>query len=154
DASQIKLTWDTSGASGYNVYRATTPTGPFNKLGGNPTTTGTTFTDITVGGAAYYYGVSSVNGGNESGTTRIDVPAVPVGISAGGAPTQVGLTWTASAAADSYIVARGTVSGTYPVVSTSFPDANFTDTNSIANSGYFYQVRALANGIAVRSSAE
>src|SRR5439155_22439716 len=154
DASQLKLTWDPSGASGYNVYRSTSPTGNFTKLGGNPTTTGTTFTDFTVGGSAYYYGVSSVNGGNESGTTRIDVPTVPVSLAATGDATQISLTWTASAAADSYLVARGTVSGSYPVASSSFPDANFTDTNSIGYNGYFYQVRALANGIAVRSSAE
>ncbi len=59
-----------SGVVGYNVYRATTPSGPFILVGSMITTT--TFTDPNApgacGGAPYYYYVTAVGAGNAEST--------------------------------------------------------------------------------------
>jgi hypothetical protein len=67
---QIALTWNAvSGATSYNVYRSTTGGGE----GGTPFRTGvsgTAFTDTGLtNGTQYFYRVSAVNGGGESGSS-------------------------------------------------------------------------------------
>jgi large repetitive protein len=57
-----------SGVTGYNVYRGTTPTGPFTSVGSMITTT--TFTDPNApgacGGTTFYYVITAVGPGGES----------------------------------------------------------------------------------------
>jgi autotransporter-associated beta strand protein len=63
--AQVTLTWSpVTGATGYNVKRATLSGGPYATVG---STTSTNYNDNPVTGATtYYYVVSAVNGGNES----------------------------------------------------------------------------------------
>jgi fibronectin type 3 domain-containing protein len=65
---QIALGWAAlSGATSYNVKRATVSGGPYSVIA-NPS--GDTFTDSTVSpGVNYYYVVSALNGGGESGNS-------------------------------------------------------------------------------------
>lgn len=59
----VDLSWNASASTvaGYNVYRATTPTGPYQRV--NPSLiTATTFTDATVlSGTTYYYVATAVD---------------------------------------------------------------------------------------------
>jgi len=69
-----------SGVIGYNVYRATTPTGPFILVGSMITTTN--FTDPNApgacGGATYYYYVTAVGSGNAESTPSNETNGVVV----------------------------------------------------------------------------
>lgn len=65
NSTVISISWNAvTGASGYNVKRATTSGGPYTTLA---SVTGTTYSDTTgVTGTTYYYVVSAVNAGGES----------------------------------------------------------------------------------------
>lgn len=60
----------------YNVYRATSSSGPFTTLVNTSPITGTTFTDTTVqAGQTYYYVATAVSGGVESADSSPAVQA-------------------------------------------------------------------------------
>jgi len=66
--AQVSLTWTgSSGATSYNVKRGTTSGGPYTTVG-SPATTGYTDTGLT-NGTTYYYVVTAVNSGGESGNS-------------------------------------------------------------------------------------
>jgi hypothetical protein len=72
----INWTASTSpGVTSYNVYRGTTPTGPFIVVGN---TTSTTFTDPNApgacGGTTYYYFVTAIGTGNVESTPSSEAP--------------------------------------------------------------------------------
>src|SRR5205085_10284461 len=97
--------------NGYNVYRATTRHGE----GSKPYAVGVTTASFTdpgvVSGLTYFYQVSAVNGGGESGKTsevsQTLAPAAPTALLAHGGATQVTLSWVASTGATSYNIYRG-----------------------------------------------
>ncbi|TMV49338.1 hypothetical protein FE783_12545 [Paenibacillus mesophilus] len=68
--SQVALSWSAvSGATGYNVKRFTTAGGPYSTIASS--VTGTTYTDTSVtNGTTYYYVVTAVNAGGESGNSN------------------------------------------------------------------------------------
>ena len=88
---QVRLTWTAAaGATSYNIYRSTTPGGE----GATPYRTGATGTSFTdtglTNGTRYYYRLTAVNGGGESGRSP-EVSALPVAsgrsVNAGGGAT-------------------------------------------------------------------
>jgi hypothetical protein len=89
----VTLTWGAStdanggAVAGYNVYRSTTPNGPYTKLNA-ALVTGTQYTDSTAQSGTYYYVVRSVDSdGDESPGTlemTVTVGARSVGGSGGG----------------------------------------------------------------------
>ena len=146
---QVALSWTaSSGATSYNVKRATTNGGPYTQVNAS-TTNSFTDTGLTAG-TAYFYVVSAVNASGESAnstqasaTPKPAVPAVPSGVSATAGTQQVALSWTASSGATSYNVKRGTNNGgPYTQVSTPTTN-NFTDTGLTAGTTYFYVVSAV-----------
>lgn len=79
---QVTLTWDTvSGATGYNVKRATTTGGPYTTVTNN--VYALTYADTTVtNGVTYYYVVTALNASGESGNSN-EVSATPQATSTG-----------------------------------------------------------------------
>jgi fibronectin type 3 domain-containing protein len=78
NAARVTLSWTASaGATSYNVYRSTSSNGE----GGTPLATGvtgTTFSDSTVAfGTTYFYKVSAVNAGGQSGLSN-EASATPL----------------------------------------------------------------------------
>lgn len=70
-SSQINLSWtQTTGATGYSVFRSTSANGTFSRLGSDPTvSSGSTLTYSDTGlsaSTAYFYKISAVNSGGES----------------------------------------------------------------------------------------
>jgi len=75
----VTISWaaSSSTASGYNVYRSSTSGGPYSKMN-STLLTGLTYTDSTVSaGATYYYVVTDVTSGTESGFSNQATAVVP-----------------------------------------------------------------------------
>ena len=150
--TQVALTWNaSSGATSYNVKRATTSGGPYSTI---TNVTGTSFTNTGLSnGTTYYYVVSAVNAGGESpnsaqasATPQVPLPPAPTGLAATGGDTQVALTWNASSGATGYNVKRGTVSGGPYSTITSVTGTSFTDTGLTNGTTYYYVVSAVNAG--------
>jgi hypothetical protein len=149
--SEVTLNWTAStGATGYNLKRATASGGPYTKLA-SPTSPGYTDSGLT-NGTTYYYVVSSLNGVAESGnSTQASAtpkgptvpPAPPTNLTATPGDTTVALTWTGSTGATSYYVKRSTTSGG-PYTQIAAPTStSYTDTGLTDGTTYYYVVEAV-----------
>ncbi|WP_317259372.1 fibronectin type III domain-containing protein [Paenibacillus baimaensis] len=76
--AQVTLSWTAvTGATGYNIKRSTTAGGPYTTVATN--VYGSPYTDTTVtNGTTYYYVVTAVNSGGESGNSN-EASATPQG---------------------------------------------------------------------------
>ncbi|MEK3913485.1 hypothetical protein [Paenibacillus sp. FSL H7-0331] len=76
--TQVYLSWSAvTGATGYNIKRSTTAGGPYTTVASN--VYGSPYTDATVTtGTTYYYVVTAVNDGGESGNSN-EASATPIG---------------------------------------------------------------------------
>lgn len=152
-SAQTSLTWSaSSGATSYNVKRATTNGGPYMQLAA-PTTASYMDTGLT-NGMTYYYVVSALNSAGESANSS-QVSATPaassvavtapanLAVTAGNA--QASLTWSASSGATSYHVKRGTTNGG-PYTQVGAPtSASYTDTGLTNGTTYYYVVTAVGS---------
>jgi fibronectin type 3 domain-containing protein len=147
--TQVSLSWNAStGATSYNVKRATVSGGPYTTVASR-TTTSYTDTGLT-NGTAYFYVVSAVNSSGESSnssqvsaTPRPAIPPIPTGLAASAGDAQVGLSWNASSGATSYNVKRATVSGGPYTTVASPTTTSSTDTGLTNGTTYFYVVSAV-----------
>jgi fibronectin type 3 domain-containing protein len=150
--AQVSLSWNASnGAATYNIYRGTT-SGSETLL--QSSVSGTTFTDTGVtNGTTYFYEVTAVNAGGESGksneasaTPQTPIPGVPTGLTAVGGIQKILLSWTASTGAITYNIYRATTSGAETLYQTGITTASFTDTGLPNGTTYFYEVTAVNAG--------
>jgi fibronectin type 3 domain-containing protein len=147
--AQVSLSWTaSSGATSYNVKRATVSGGPYTTVG-SPTTTLFTNTGLT-NGTTYYYVVTAVNAVGESGnsnqasaTPQGGAPPAPTGLTATPGNAQVALRWNASAGATSYRVKRATVSGGPYTIVGNPTTTTFTNTGLTNGTTYYYVVTAV-----------
>ncbi|WP_239619288.1 glycoside hydrolase family 48 protein [Cohnella mopanensis] len=160
--AQAALSWTaSSGATGYNVKRATTSGGPYTTVATGIAATSYTNTGLT-NGTAYYYVVSAVNAAGESvNSSQASVtpvapqpPAAPTGLTATAGNAQVALSWTASSGVTGYNVKRATTSGgPYTTVATGVAATSYTNTGLTNGTTYYYVVSAVnAAGESVNSS--
>ena len=148
--SEVTLTWNaSSGATGYNVKRATHTGGPYTKLA-SPSSPGYTDSSVT-NGTTYYYVVSALNPGESANSAEIAAtpkgptapPAAPTNLTATAGNSTVSLTWTGSDGAKSYYVKRSTTSGG-PYTQIAAPTStSYTDTSVTDGTTYYYVVSAL-----------
>jgi fibronectin type 3 domain-containing protein len=153
--ASVTLNWSVvSGATGYNVYRGSTPNGE----SATPITTVVTnsFNDSGLtNGKTYYYKVAAVNSGgpgaysNEaSATPEPPAPAPPTGLMATAGNASVTLNWGVVSGATSYNIYRGTTAGgesTTPIA-TDVTSLNYNDTGLTNNTTYYYKVAAVNGG--------
>jgi autotransporter-associated beta strand protein len=153
---QITVNWSAvSGATGYNVEESTTSGGPYTYL---TTVSSLTYTDgSNADNTKYYYVIQANNSGgtsvNSAEVSATTAPAPPTGLVATPGNTQVKLSWTASAAATSYVVQRASVTGgPYTTIGSSF-GTTYTDNNLTDGTTYYYVVAASnSNGTGLNSS--
>ena len=171
--SQVNLSWTApsgalgGAATGYNVYRGTSPGGEnySSPLNGGTLVSGTSYSDASVSaGTTYYYTVEAVNALGSSAASSeanaLTFPAAPTGLSA--VPfsiTQVNLSWTApGGAVAGYNVYRGTTPGGENYSSplnggTPVSGTSYSDTTAAAGTAYYYTVGAVnATGSSAASS--
>ncbi len=160
-ATTINLDWaDVAGATGYNVYRATTPTGPFmTPMTNDVRAAASAYSDTTaLAGTAYYYCVTAVKDYTESDQSVIvnNLPAAPQNLKAVTNASKVDLSWDVVAGAAGYMVFRGTTAGgPYTALTASaITAATYQDTPP-NNVTCYYVVKALdANSVPSANSNE
>jgi len=152
-SSQINLAWTaSSGATSYNVKRATVAGGPYTTIATGVTTTSYSDTGLAAS-TTYYYVVSAVNSAGESAnsteasaTTQAapTIPPAPTGLIATPAKRKISLSWNASSGATSYNVKRATVTGgPYTTIATGVTTTSYTNTGLTSGTTYYYVVSAV-----------
>ncbi len=146
-SNQIDLSWTVvTGATSYNIYRATSSGGVLALQG---SATGNSYTDTSVSpGTTYWYAMTTVMNGGESAVSdtfsgATVAPLVPPsGLSAtqGTLPGRVQLTWNLEPSATSYVIYRDGAAVGY--TSEYFHDDTITDTLS-----HTYVVASIASGV-------
>jgi len=147
---QVTLNWTaSSGASSYNVKRATMSGGPYTTVGNGVTTNSLVNTGLT-GGTTYYYVVSALNASGESSNSgeasaqpTVPVPPAPTGLTTNEGNGQVTLNWTPSPGATSYNVKLGTVSGGPYTTVGSVTTTSYLITGLNNGTTYYYVVSAV-----------
>ncbi|MEK4011018.1 transglycosylase SLT domain-containing protein [Peribacillus sp. FSL M8-0224] len=148
--NSIKTSWAAvSGASGYEIYRSTSSTGTYSKVG---TTTSTSFMNsgLTTN-QSYYYKMrayqtvgSTRDYSNYSAiVTAKPLPAVPSSVKAASSSyNSIKTSWAAVSGASGYEIYRSTSSaGTYSKVGTT-TSTSFMNSGLTTNQSYYYKMRA------------
>src|SRR5262245_19380345 len=156
---QVALSWSaSSGATSYNVKRATVSGGPYTTIA-SPSSTSSTNSGLT-NGTTYYYVVSAVNSAGESGNSpQVSAtpqpppqPAEPTNVRASSGPPKGGVTlkWTQSTTpgVTQNNIYRRTTSPSYPAAPTVKINAatSYVDTKLTSGTTYCYQVTAVSSG--------
>jgi probable HAF family extracellular repeat protein len=158
----VQLTWEAAPhAEYYDVWRSTTPGGPY-AWAGSAYEAG--FGDYGYGydgsepglqnGVRYYYVVTAVNGVGASGysneASAVPVapppPPAPTGLTASPGISEVSLTWSYDPAVQYYNVKRATSSGGPYVTLTSLVGNSHLDTGLTNGVRYYYVVSAVNSG--------
>jgi fibronectin type 3 domain-containing protein len=156
---QVVLLWTDNAEpdfSHYDVFRATTPGGPYTKINASALTVSTFTNTGLTNGTTYYYVVKALDeSSNASGYSAeaavmpadTTPPAAPTGITAQAGDKQVSLVWTANAETDldRYDVYRSTTPGG-PYVKINVAPVlapNYTDTSVTNNTAYYYAIKAV-----------
>ncbi len=162
--ASVTLSWlGSSGATSYNVYRGTTPSGESATALASGIAT-TSYSDTAAAnGTTYYYKVAAVDvgavsvlSGESSATPEPPAPATPTGLTATPGGAMVALDWTVSLLATSYNVYRGTTSGgeNTTAIASGVATNSYSDTGLTNGITYYYRVTALNGGGASTPSGE
>jgi fibronectin type 3 domain-containing protein len=149
-SSSVILSWTAlTGATSYNILRATSLDGTYTTIATG--VTGTTYTDSAVAtGTTYYYRISATGSSGEgcpSGAVAAMAKNwVPASLSALGGKGQVLLSWSTVADADSYRIWRATsAGGSFTSVGISTL-SSFIDSTVSNGTKYYYKVTAMLGG--------
>ena len=154
---QVSLLWSSSsGATAYNVKRATVNGGPYTTI--PPAVSGTSYNDNAVtNGTTYYYVVSALNSCGESADSTqasatplapATAPAPPTNLKATASKAKVNLTWVASTSSgvtQIRVYRSSTAGGPYSLIATlngpPLP-TSYSDTTAARGATSYYVVRA------------
>lgn len=152
--NQVTLNWweNFDSYEFYTLYRATTAGGPYTQLA---LPAGNSFVDTTAtGGTTYYYVVTATNEfsdespySNEASATPTQPVPPPSNVSAVSATTYVRLywDWVNDPRVDGFGIYRSTTSGGPYAQAGAVQDTQWTDTNVIAGTTYYYVVVTIYN---------
>ena len=166
--SSLQVTWNSSsGATSYQLYRDTTPSGTSAML--VYSSSGTAFTDSELASSSnYYYWVQATNSYGSSalpaspmgsGTTQAAqvglAPSTPTGLAVSLAAPILTVSWNSSTNATSYLVYRATSSvGPFSLIANGDTYTQFVDIPAPSGGTFYYEVEATnASGSSGKSSA-
>jgi len=152
-SGSVTLTWTpTAGASSYNVYQSTVS----GSEGSTPVNTGITTGNVQIsgltGGRKYFFTVSAVYNGVESGqspeVTATVLAATPTGLKATANAASIALQWTDSAGATSYSLYQGSSSGgeLATPIATGITGTSYSVSGLTPGQAYFFNVVAVDAG--------
>jgi rhamnogalacturonan endolyase len=147
----VTVSWSAvSGAVGYILYRANSPTGPFTFPGNYlQSMAAGSYTDNGLAtNKLYTYMVVAMNAGGVS-TNSIIVstpPAAPASLNATAGNNQVTLNWPASLGATNYTIKRGLTSGSETTTVGTTTNTTFVNLGLTAGTNYYYIVIASDSG--------
>jgi fibronectin type 3 domain-containing protein len=155
--SMIILNWNAvPGAGTYNAKYSTTNGGPYTTYGATVGATNCSVFGLT-NGVPFYFVVSAIVNGIES-TNSPQLAVVPVGAPSGltatGSNAAVMLNWNLFSGASAYNLKRSIASGGPYTFVASVPATNFTDTNVVTGTLYYYVVSMIYAGNESANSAE
>lgn len=148
--NSINVSWNTtSGANGYEVYRATSSIGVYTLIS---TTTGASYnnTGLTINSNYYYkvkayrsVGTVKVYSGFSSVISSKPIPSAPASIKAASSSyNSINVSWSGVTGTSKYEVYRASSSaGLYSLVSTTTA-TSYNNTGLTTNSNYYYKVRS------------
>jgi fibronectin type 3 domain-containing protein len=151
-AGEVDLSWSAaSGANSYLVERSPSGAGNWSIISSG--TNALSFADTTVNQAtAYDYRLAAVGSAGQGAFSALQTVTTPqvkpgqvTGVSASAAsPTEIDLTWTSTANANTYTVLRSSTSATagFTALSSSVAPAWYQDTTVSPNTTYWYEVIA------------
>lgn len=155
--SQVSLSWTAStGATSYNVKRATVTGGPYTTIASGVTSPSYVDTSA-VNGTTYYYVVSAVNSSGESANSSEvsatpqapPAPAAPTNLTATAGKKKVTLTWTQSISSgitNNKVYRATTSGGPYTLVTTLAPSTTYTNSGLTTGRTYYFVVTAVNSG--------
>jgi beta-galactosidase len=154
---QVTVSWDvTPGATGYNVKRSTSSSGPYTIISANTAALG--FVDTNVSFLTpYYYVVTALNSSGES-LNSAEVGATSdafVTATARVVNSQVQLNWNAHAGVTGYNVKRSLVTGgPYTTIASNLVATTYTDAGAGTCQIYYYIVTMTVGSTESSPSAE
>ena len=152
-SESVALSWNSvSGASGYYVYRSSSSSGYYDKIG---TVTSTYYTDYSPLEGKNYYKVKAYNyySSTESSYSdyvvcsftkkeEVSKPEAPTGVSAEATSSYIKVTWNSVSGATNYKVYRSTSSyGTYSYIDKTY-STSYSDYSVSEGTTYYYKVSA------------
>jgi len=145
-ANSITISWaSVSDATGYYVYRSSTLSGPYTKVGDTELAP---YTDTGLPGGTTYYKVAAYDNAGAGPKSSDDVsitivPSAPTGVMTTGATsTAIAISWSSVSGATGYYVYRSlTYSGPYTQVGDT-TSTSFTNTGLSIGTTYYYKVAA------------
>ena len=145
-----KLTWDTvDGATGYSIYRSTSPTSGFTYLKG-ATKNSYTDTGLTTGTTYYYQIKAYVMVGTKKVMSTVSatvsakpIPATPTGLKVAVASnTSIKTSWNAVTGATGYSIYRSTSPDSGFTYIKGVTGTSYTNTGLTTGTIYYYQIKA------------
>jgi len=158
-SGKVKLSWKKiDGAAKYEVYRATSKTGKYTKLG---TTTKLTYTDTNAAaGKTYYYKVKAIHSKSaansafsavDSRTADLKQPTITLSNVASSGKNKI--SWKAISGAAKYQVYFSTTGkdGSFKLLGTT-TKLSYTHSGAVAGKTYYYKVKAIHSNSAANSA--
>jgi cellulose 1,4-beta-cellobiosidase len=151
---EVGLSWNaSSGASSYNILRATVSEGPYTLIANR---VATLHIDLGLSPGTYYYVVSAVNTAGQSAdsleasaTVVCQAPPPPAGLALAAENGQIILAWPPSPptpGATGYNVLRSTnEAGPFAMLAMNVAGTNYTDGTITDKAAYYYIVEAVNN---------
>jgi len=149
-SSSITISWPAvKNATGYYIYRSTSLSGTYTKVGESKTTS---YTDPNISaGTTYYYKVAAYNktgtGSQSEAVSKVSAPAIPTGlIKTTATSTSITISWSSVSSATGYNIYRSNSStGTFTQAGTS-DTTSYTNTGLSPHTTYYYKVEAYNGG--------
>lgn len=147
--SGIQVAWNAvKGASQYQVWRKTSPSGAWSKMG-SPTSA-TSYTDRSVSmGSTYYYTVRAIYGSTQSSYYNsgyaVTAMATPTLKSVQNINGGVQVTWGAVSGASTYQLWRKTSGSSWIKIGSPVSGTTATDKTAKSGTAYYYTVRAISS---------
>ncbi|MEW6697476.1 MAG: fibronectin type III domain-containing protein [Bacillota bacterium] len=147
-SNQVTLSWNTvAGATGYKVYRAEVPGGPYTQIASGETQTTYTATGLIVG-KTYYFVVKAGNASGDSedsneaaATPMIQPPDPPTGLTAMAGNGSVTLNWNPATGATGYKVYQSS-GGPYAQITAGETRTSFTAVGLTNGTTYYFVVKS------------